>query len=88
MNLCKKKHNYNVEREVTRGRTLQDDTNILEWLGISRSFPGTCVAPWEGLNLHLFITDLEGDLSPIPCNNELYIALTQTIKINAQIDIK
>jgi len=34
-------------------------------------------------DIHLFITELEGDLSPIPCNKELYIALTQTIKINA-----
>jgi len=39
-------------------------------------------------DIHLFITELEGDLSPIPCNKELYIALTQTIKINASIDIK
>ncbi|XP_041675515.1 uncharacterized protein LOC121530461 [Drosophila eugracilis] len=34
-------------------------------------------------DIHLFITELEGDLNPIPCNKELYIALTQTIKLNA-----
>ncbi|XP_052855203.1 uncharacterized protein LOC128263964 [Drosophila gunungcola] len=34
-------------------------------------------------DLHLFITKLEGELSPIPCNKELYIALTQTININS-----
>jgi len=30
----------------------------------------------------VFITELEGELSPIPCNEELYIALAQTIKVN------
>jgi len=34
-------------------------------------------------DIHLFITEVEGDLSPLPCNIEIYIALTQTIKINA-----
>jgi len=33
--------------------------------------------------IHLFITELEGDLSPLPRNKELFIALTQTIKKNA-----
>jgi len=38
--------------------------------------------------IHLIITELEGDLSPIPCINKLYIALAQTIIYMPQVDIK
>ncbi|XP_041447873.1 uncharacterized protein LOC121403883 [Drosophila obscura] len=36
-------------------------------------------------DIHLFVTSIRDELKPIPCNKELYIALTQTCKLDSHL---